>query len=83
MAHYKATPEGFEERRKLLSAALGKVPIPSLDEARSYARPAQPDDVLDAIAAAWTASRFAQVQSGRLPVSPPRDSKGLRMEMVY
>jgi predicted RNase H-like nuclease len=83
MAHYKATPEGFEERRKLLSAALEKVPIPSLDEAKSCARPAQSDDVLDAIAAAWTASRFAQGQSGRLPVNPPRDSKGLRMEMVY
>lgn len=83
MAHRKATPEGFEERRKLLSAALEKVPIPCLDEARSYARPAGPDDVLDAIVAAWTAFRFAQGQSGRLPVNPPRDSKGLRMEMVY
>ncbi len=83
MGHHKKDPQGFEERRKLLSAALGDVPIPDRDDARSFARPAAPDDLLDAIAAAWTALRFAQGRSGRLPASPPKDSKGLRMEMVY
>ena len=83
MDHYKKTPEGFQERRQLLAIALEGVPIPDWAEAQVFARPAEPDDVLDAAAAAWTALRFVEGRAGRLPANPPTDAKGLRMEMVY
>ena len=82
MAHAKGTPEGYEERRTLLAESLG-APIPSREEARSLARPAAPDDVLDAIVAAWTAQRQAEARAGRLPPDPSVDARGLRMEIVY
>jgi len=83
MGHHKAKPEGFAERRALLLKAYEGVKIPNLDEAASLVPPAKSDDVLDAMAAAWTAARFAQGLAGRLPPDPPTDSRGLRMEMVY
>ncbi len=58
MAHAKGTPEGYEERRALLSDELG-LAIWSRDEARAVARPAAPDDLLDAVVASWTARRWA------------------------
>lgn len=82
MDHHKGTPEGYEERRALLASAF-PVPIPAREEARGLARPATPDDVLDAVVAAWTAQRHAQRQAGRLPADPPADARGLRMEIVY
>ena len=46
-------------------------------------RPCSPDDVLDAIVAAWTASRVVTGIAVRLPIDPERDESGLRMEIVY
>jgi predicted RNase H-like nuclease len=83
MAHPKRTPEGFEERRALLASAFPGADVPSRSDARHLARPAVPDDILDAIVAAWTARRFARGEAGRMPDPPPTDSAGLRMEMVY
>jgi len=83
MGHHKAKAEGFEERRGLLLRAYEGVRIPNLAEAASLVPPAKSDDVLDAMAAAWTAARFAQGLAGRLPPNPPTDSRGLRMEMLY
>lgn len=40
-----------------------------------------PDDVLDACALAWSASRLLNGQAVTLPADPPRDGKGLRMEI--
>ena len=82
MAHHKATPEGFEERRGLLASALGTT-VPTRQEARSLARPAAPDDVLDAFVAAWSAHRQAEGRAGRLPANPAADARGLRMEILY
>ena len=82
MAHHKATPEGFEERRGLLATALGTT-IPTREEARSLARPAAADDVLDAVVAAWSAHRQAEGWASRLPPEPSVDARGLRMEIVY
>jgi predicted RNase H-like nuclease len=39
------------------------------------------DDLLDACACAWSARRIALGQSLRLPENPPRDARGLRMEI--
>lgn len=45
-------------------------------------RPASPDDLLDALAAAVTAL-VGKDRLATLPPSPPQDSRGLPMEMVY
>lgn len=82
MGHAKRRAEGYEERRALLTAAFG-VPIWTRAEARGIARPASPDDLLDAVVAAWTALRVSQGRAGRLPTEPLVDGRGLRMEIVY
>lgn len=82
MDYPKDQPEGYEERRALLTAAF-KVPIWTREEARLVAPPAKPDDLLDATVAAWTAWRVAEGRAGRLPSDPPLDGQGLRMEIVY
>ncbi len=83
MEHPKKKPEGFAERHDHLRGAFEGLVIPPRREAGRVAPPAGADDVLDAIVAAWTASRFARGMAGRLPAAPPVDERGLRMEMVY
>jgi predicted RNase H-like nuclease len=82
MVHPKKSSSGFEERRALLTNKLG-VGIRMRAQARAWVRPAGADDVLDAIAVAWTARRVAEGTAGRLPPDPGLDANGLRMEMVY
>jgi predicted RNase H-like nuclease len=82
MQWWKKLPPGFEERRALLTDTF-KLPIPTFEEARSWVRPAGADDILDAIAAAWTAKRVAEGRGGRLPPDSEFDARGLRMEIVY
>jgi len=41
------------------------------------------DDVIDAAACAYTAQRLLAGAAERLPATPPRDSRGLRMEICY
>lgn len=82
MTHRKRLPAGYEERRALLEQATGLV-LPPRDEAFHWARPAKPDDILDAIVAAWTAKRVVDGDAGRLPKVPETDSTGLRMEIVH
>jgi predicted RNase H-like nuclease len=81
LGHPKRKSAGYDERRALLEAALG-ISIWSRD-ARAAARPSQPDDLLDATVVAWTARRLAEGRAERLPPDPPRDRRGLRMEIVY
>jgi predicted RNase H-like nuclease len=82
LEHAKRTPAGFEERRALLMATECFT-VPTRREAQRWVRDAGADDALDAIAAAWSARRFAEGQSGCLPLNPLTDDNGLRMEMVY
>jgi predicted RNase H-like nuclease len=82
MQFRKTWTEGFDERRALLEEALA-MPLWSREEARLLAGPAQPDDVLDADVAAWTARRQADGIAERFPLDPPIDARGLRMEIVY
>lgn len=79
----KKTVEGFAERRAALAAALADTAIPTRSEARRLAPPAGPDDVLDAIAVAWTAHRFAEGLAETMPKEPPLDARGLLMRIVY
>lgn len=78
LPHYKKTADGQKERLALLSTVFS-------DELAAVETPARADrdDLLDACAAAWTAWRFATGQHGTLPLNPPLDSRGLRMEIVY
>jgi predicted RNase H-like nuclease len=73
---------GYEERHALLEQATG-VGLPSRTEASRWAPPAKPDDILDAMVAAWTAKRVAEGLAGRLPGDVEIGAHGLRMEMVY
>jgi predicted RNase H-like nuclease len=82
MQFWKKRRPGFEERCALLTETFN-LPIPTREEARSWARPAGADDVLDAIAAAWTAQRVAEGLGERLPPDSEFDARGLRMEIVY
>jgi predicted RNase H-like nuclease len=82
MAFPKRTPDGYEERKSLLEAALG-LTLPRRDEARKLAPPASADDLLDALAAAWSALRIVEGRAGRLPTQPSYGVGGLRMEIAY
>jgi predicted RNase H-like nuclease len=67
----------------ILERVLGGVTIPGRYAASKLLRGVGADDVLDAAVAAWSAGRHAQGRSERVPESPERDPRGLRMEMVY
>ena len=78
MEQPKRTREGAQARRLLLSEALA-APLASVTIPLGAAL----DDLHDACAAASTAGRVAYGTAERLPPAPPRDSRGLRMEIVY
>jgi len=84
----KKTVEGRSERVTALESA-GHPAFLRLKAALGAAlaclprRDVAPDDIVDAYALAWTALRIATGQAERLPESPPRDAKGLRMEIWY
>lgn len=82
MTYRKGKQAGFNERRNLLEQATG-LSIPVRIKAFKLRRPAKPDDLLDAMVAAWTAKRVVDGVAGRLPNVPESDSCGLRMEIVY
>jgi predicted RNase H-like nuclease len=71
----KRSANGSKERRALLQRAGVAVPE----------RPAGAalDDLLDACALAWSASRIARGTARRLPDRPAHDARGLRMEIRW
>jgi predicted RNase H-like nuclease len=77
MQHSKRTPHGRAERVAALHEHLG-VDVPALLETRAPG--AQPDDVLDALALAWTARRY--LGGSCLRLGGELDATGLRMEVV-
>lgn len=78
----KRSTAGRHARRRLAERWLGAGIL-------ARARGAHPrrdladDDVLDAIAVLWTATRIARGEARGLPDPPPRDPTGLPMEIVY
>ncbi len=81
VAASKRTPGGLAIRRALLEAA--GVPVAGL-LAGLERRAAAVDDLLDAAVLALTAGRIADGTAIRLPAgAPPRDARGLRMEIWY
>jgi predicted RNase H-like nuclease len=79
----KRTAAGFDERREILGRVLVGVDIPTRREAARLLPGVEPDDVLDATIAAWSAWRHTQGVCARVPELPELDARGLRMEMVY
>ena len=72
-------PPGLALRRGLLAAA--GYDLADLDAFQFRAKDAGPDDILDAVANSWTAARLARGEARRFPADPPRDARGLRMEI--
>jgi predicted RNase H-like nuclease len=79
MGHNKKTAAGRQEREALIVSWFG--------DALAAARAAlprglsAPDDLLDAFATLWTAERLISGIGHVLPSEPPRDERGLRMEI--
>jgi len=78
----KKSEAGQRERLALVEAHFGAA---SLQRVRAQLAPlrAPADDILDAFAALWTAERIAKGTARTLPEDPPRDARGLCMEIVY
>ena len=82
MAAAKKTPAGKAERLALAESWLGPGILQRARGDRLKKNHAD-DDVLDAIAALWTAHRIADGNAETLPASPVRDDAGLPMEIVF
>jgi predicted RNase H-like nuclease len=78
----KKTPAGHLERRRLAERWLGGAVLARARAACPRSDVAD-DDLLDAIAALWTATRIARGRARSLPADPPLDAAELRMEIVY
>lgn len=74
-------PPGLDLRRSLLARTGYAAEFLAGPDCRR--RDAAPDDLLDACATAWTANRLATGAAERFPGEPARDSRGLRMEIVF
>jgi predicted RNase H-like nuclease len=78
MAHPKTTPPGRAERIDALSPVFDPEEIER--HLSTAPRSAQRDDILDALAGAWTARRHAAAQ--HLQLGGDVDARGLRMEVI-
>jgi predicted RNase H-like nuclease len=76
----KKTAAGRALRIGLLGQAWG-VDVGALVQ-KHRGKDAKPDDILDAMAACWTAERVLRGEAEWLPPVPPVDSRGLRMAIV-
>lgn len=85
MGHNKKTPEGQKERQRWLKRCYGRHFVaPQALRDRFGAGRLAPDDILDAYALSRVAARIRGSLALRLPAGdPPRDGKGLRMEIWY
>lgn len=78
LASSKKRLAGRTERLALLSRRIAGL-SPTLPRPDGT----QPDDLLDACAAAWSAARLVRGAAGRLAGEPLLDGRGLKMEIVY
>lgn len=81
LTHAKRNLQGRAERLELLVRA-GFAPLIA-QALGTRLEGAEPDDLLDACAACWSARRIAEGSSKRLPPEPHRDSRGLCMQIWY
>jgi predicted RNase H-like nuclease len=80
-AHPKKKAAGRAERLALVAAHFGAAAFPAARQ-RHPRRDVADDDLLDALAALWSAERILRGEAITLPASPPLDAFGLRMEIV-
>jgi len=78
----KHSAAGLDIRQSLLEAALGRDHFPAIRNAVSKNQVGD-DDILDALAATWSAWRLHRNEGACLPEQPVRDSRGLRMEICW
>ena len=78
LVYNKKRPEGRAQRLALLQGVYGEAATKMTPP-----RGAGWDDLYDAAALAWTASRVAYGVERRMPEAPEVDARGLRMEIVY
>jgi predicted RNase H-like nuclease len=78
----KKTLDGARYRASLLCQQFGAPAVSDLVE-QVAKRDADPDDVLDALAAFWSAQRIAGGTARSLPEPPGVDSQGLRIAIHY
>jgi len=80
MRHSKHSAFGFAERLRFVEQAFGS----AAEQIRSAIprRTVSDDDVLDALAALWTARRIEWGDAKRLPQADERDEVGLPMQML-
>lgn len=81
LTHAKRNLQGRAERLELLVRA-GFAPLIAQNLGARLAG-AEPDDLLDASAACWSARRIAEGAATALPPEPHRDSRGLCMQIWY
>ncbi|PPT76758.1 hypothetical protein XaplCFBP3122_08735 [Xanthomonas arboricola pv. populi] len=82
LAAGKKSGAGHQQRAALLGQCYGARQVAALLERVPRAL-AKPDDVLDALAACWSAQRIAAGTAGSLPAVVERDACGLRMGIHY
>jgi len=75
----KRSAEGLAQRVGLLERRWHRDAGAVVD--RSASSDAARDDIVDAMAACWTAERVLAGKAVRVPDDPPRDARGLRMEI--
>lgn len=78
----KHSAEGHALRLDLLGRYFGQGAVEAL-VASVPRRLAAADDVVDALAALWSAERIAAGRAGSLPSPPAVDSAGLQMAIWY
>jgi predicted RNase H-like nuclease len=72
--------DGRQARLALLAVALNETVHETM--AHRHALACAPDDIVDAIAALWTAERIFRGEATCIPPRPPFDSVGLAMRMM-
>lgn len=82
MAAPKRSRDGRRERLRLVESWLG-ARVARRARGELGACEVADDDILDALAALWSASRIARGIARTLPAEPAVDARGLRMEIAY
>jgi len=80
MQYNKRRLIGRRERMKVLSPVFSD--IEKIVAKARKPREVAPDDILDALVAAWTAGQTVMGKAGTLPEKPELDSKSLKMEIL-
>jgi predicted RNase H-like nuclease len=79
----KSTPEGMLARLRILKKHFTNIHEVCLDAFLTYKKQLVIDDILDAAVAALTAKMKLENKYAVIPDKPPKDSRGLRMEMIF